>query len=236
MRKPYREKQGEVEGKTVWIVDGAYIRKNINREFTNFGQHYRFHFIPHSEFWIDHESHPDETFFFIEHLLVEHRLMARGTAYTRALKAADRIERRERKRHSVIAHRVLPHRILANIRRRFLKSYSERVHVWVVNGELVRDSFDIDFTEGGHDKVYAYVPENEVWIDDDVAPRERPLILLHELHERRLMQEGWPYHRAHRSASEHEYMCRHHPHLLDEKLREELRQTRQRVAQVRNAA
>ena len=45
--------------------------------------------------------------------------------------------------------------------------------VWIVNGRLVRSVFDIDFTAGGHDYVYEFVPENEVWIDDSIEePKE----------------------------------------------------------------
>jgi hypothetical protein len=34
---------GEV---TVWVVDGQYVRENLDKEFTNFGHHLLFHFIP----------------------------------------------------------------------------------------------------------------------------------------------------------------------------------------------
>jgi len=57
--------------------DGVYIRGHIDEEFTNFGQHYRFPFIPERELWIDAEAKDDERAFFIDHLLVEHDLMAR---------------------------------------------------------------------------------------------------------------------------------------------------------------
>lgn len=30
---------------SIWIVDGSYVRTNIDEEFTNFGQHYRFTYI-----------------------------------------------------------------------------------------------------------------------------------------------------------------------------------------------
>jgi Mn-dependent DtxR family transcriptional regulator len=94
--------------------------------------------------------------------------------------------------------------------------------VWVIRGDLVRDFYFIDFTEGGHDKVYHFVPEKEVWLDDDLNPRERKFVLLHELHERHLMSQGWPYHKAHRSASEIEHYCRIHLQEIDKKLRIEI--------------
>jgi hypothetical protein len=90
--------------------------------------------------------------------------------------------------------------------------------VWIVNGRLVRSVFDVDFTAGGHDHVYEFVPENEVWIDDDIEEEERPYVLLHELHERNRMANRWPYSKAHAESSELEYRCRHHPDELHEAL------------------
>ncbi len=66
--------------------------------------------------------------------------------------------------------------MIDGIRVKFLKSYSRKVKVWIVDGEAVRDLFFIDFTEGGYDKVYPFIPSGEIWIDDDVFPRERKFI------------------------------------------------------------
>jgi hypothetical protein len=78
---PYLEKVDERGNLQVWVVDGSYIRGHIDEEFTNFGQHYCFPFIPKNELWIDQEAKNDERRFFIDHLLVEHRLMAKGIPY-----------------------------------------------------------------------------------------------------------------------------------------------------------
>lgn len=96
MEPPYLEKVGQRGPIAVWIVDGSYVRKNLDEEFTNFGQHYRFSFIPENEFWIDRETAQDEQQFFIDHLLIEHRLMKKGTPYVKALEIADRKERAEK--------------------------------------------------------------------------------------------------------------------------------------------
>jgi hypothetical protein len=221
MKKPYIKKLDQIAAVAVWIVDGQYVRKNIDEEFTNFGQHYRFRFIPLYEFWIDEEHGLGEAQFFIDHLLVEHRLMAGGMTYDRALEKADAVERRERRKTELIREisRLPKKNIIENIHKRLLKKYSGTVKVWVVKGELVRSLDFIDFTEGGHDKVYHFVPKNEVWIDDDLGAGERKFVLLHELHERRLMALGWPYFKAHRSASRIEYHCRAHPEELEADLR-----------------
>jgi len=86
--------------------------------------------------------------------------------------------------------------------------------IWIVNGRLERSVFDIDFTEGGHDYVYEFVPGNEVWMDDAIVEQERPSVLLQELHERNRMATGWSYDKAHAESSRLEYKCRHHPDEL----------------------
>jgi hypothetical protein len=83
---------------------------------------------------------------------------------------------------------------------------------------LVRSAFDIDFTAGGHDHVYEFVPENEVWIDDAIDEKERGFVLLHELHERKRMAEGLIYSKAHTESSRLEFHCRHHPDELHDAL------------------
>ncbi|RFT15113.1 MAG: hypothetical protein OP8BY_0577 [Candidatus Saccharicenans subterraneus] len=220
LKKPYVRKLDQIEDISVWIVDGNYVRKNLDEEFTNFGQHYRFRFIPRHEFWIDQEHGAGEQQFFIDHLLVEYRLMASGVTYDKALAEADAVEQKERRKAELIRRIEALNKqgIIDEIHKTLIKKYSGRVKVWIVRGELVRSLFFIDFTEGGHDKIYHFIPENEVWLDDDLSRQEMKFVLLHELHERHLMDQGWPYYKAHRSASKIEYHCRHHPEQLEEAL------------------
>jgi hypothetical protein len=216
LKPPYLKSAGERGRIKIWIVDGTYVRTHIDEEFTNYGQHYNFTYIPRDEFWIDKEGEPDELTFFIDHLLVEHRLMARGVSYDSALEAADKAELAERRKSGDVAKLTqrgnLPDPTKVHVR--LWKKLENGVSVWIIDGRLVRSVFDVDFTEGGHDHVYEFVPENEVWIDNDLEEAERPYVLLHELHERNLMAKGWDYDRAHEDSSKIEYHCRHHPEEL----------------------
>ena len=243
MEKPYIKKIAKRGHIDVWLVDGQYIRTHMDPEFTNFSHHYIFNFIPENEFWIDHERKTGETRFFIDHMLVEHRLMAEGKGESEAMDFGNKVERRER-RNSELVKEILKDKkndkdVIAKIHKELLSEYSKNVKTWVVNGELVRTLFFLDFTEGGHDRVYAFVPENEVWLDDDLNLSERKFVLLHELRERNLMPDNQQVHikngivkedenfskiydSAHRSASRLEYFCRHHPEELDKKLQEEI--------------
>jgi hypothetical protein len=221
LKPPYLEKIGERGIFQLWIVDGSYVRTHLDEEFTNFGHHLNFSYIPRDEFWLDREARHDERNFFIEHLLIEHRLMTKGMPYGQALAIADRAERRERRRSGDLKKLTGGGRKLPNghdLHERLWKKLENGVGVWIVNGRLVRSAFDADFTEGGHDYVYEFVPENEVWIDDAIEEFERPYVLLHELHERNRMAAGWTYDKAHEESSRLEYHSRHHPDELHDAL------------------
>jgi hypothetical protein len=221
LKPPYLEKVEMRGDLAVWIVDGAYIRGHIDEEFTNFGQHYRYPYIPEKELWLDREGNSDERRFFIDHLLVEHRLMAGGMPYDKAIEAADREERKERRRAGDVARMTEHGKRLPDghaVHARLWKTLESGLAVWIVKGRLVRSVFDIDFTAGGHEYVYEFVPEGEVWIDDDIVEDERGYVLLHELHERNRMAGGWPYQKAHAESSRLEYRCRHHPDELHDAL------------------
>ena len=223
MKQPYLEKIGQRGDVAVWSVDGIYVRRNLDEEFTNFGQHYRFECIPENEFWIDRESILDEQQFYIDHLLMEYHLMKKGVPYVKALEFADRKERSERKKVDRISSDQLKGEVSPTIVHLQVLAKTYDVTIWLVNGRLVRDWFDIDFTEGGHDLVYKFVPKGEVWIDNDVEPEERSYILLHELHERNLMKKGLSYNEAHADSSQLEYHVRHHPKELSKALEIEIK-------------
>jgi hypothetical protein len=221
LKLPYLRKDQERGDFQIWIVDGSYIRGHIDEEFTNFGQHYRYAYIPQNEFWIDEEAEHDERTFFIDHLLTEHGLMTKGMPYEKALVEADRMERRERRRAGDVrkaTHRGRQLPDASSVHERLWKKLENGVSVWVVNGRLVRSVFDIDFTAGGHDHVYEFVPEGEVWIDDAISEKERGFVLLHELHERNRMAGGTPYSQAHAESSKLEFHSRHHPDELHDSL------------------
>jgi hypothetical protein len=221
LKPPYIRQLDERGDMKAWVVDGAYIRGHIDEEFTNFGQHYRFAYIPPNELWLDDATESEEQQFFIDHLLVENRLMAKGVSYEKALAAGDRAEQKERRRAGDVARLTHHGQRLPDghdVHKRLWKKLENSVAVWIVGGRMVRSVFDIDFTEGGHDYVYEFVPEKEVWIDDDILEPERPYVLVHELHERNRMATGWPYSKAHAESSRVEYRCRHHPDDLHEAL------------------
>jgi hypothetical protein len=217
---PYIQKLQQRGPLSIWLVDGAYIRTHINIEFDNYGQRNDFDFIPQNELWLDREANPDEQRFFLERMLVERRALQRGRSQEKAEERALQAERTLRERAGDLK-RLRPHQKLPDpkaVHKRLWKTLESGVKVWIVDGRLVRSVFNLDYTAGGHDYVYEFIPDGEVWIDNDLSEAERPYALVHELYERGLMEQGWTYNRAHEAANKLEKRCRRHPDRLHEEL------------------
>jgi hypothetical protein len=230
MKKPYIKKYGEISSFTVWIVDGSYIRKNIDIEFTNCGENLSYPFIPEDELWIDRERNPGEEKFYIDSMIFMHRLIKEGISKNRAMKISNKIEKRERAKTELIKNGIKfkrnKEKLLDSVRIKLIKKYSnDKIKVWIVNGEAVRGHFFLDFVEGGHGYIYPFIPKDEIWIDDDLDEKEIKFVLLHEIHERNLMKKGWCYDvdtpaylktgvikkGAHPDSSKIEHYCRLNP-------------------------
>lgn len=222
--KPYLVKIFNWAGFDVWLVDGEYIRKFISEDFINFDQHYHLNFIPKNEFWIDVANKHHEVKFYIDRLYIESRLMVAGKSYAEAYRIATIHDIRERAKLKIIKDirkRKLPkEKLVKKVHKKLL--INRKIKVWLVDGSLVRSLFFNDFAGGGHDKVYPFIPKNEIWIDDDITDKEKKFLILHEMHERTLMTLGSSYSEAHASATEVEDYCRHNPKKIERVLKAEV--------------
>lgn len=219
-RERYVRKSGDLE---VWIVDGSWVRKNIDEEFNNYGHHYSYREIPKGELWLDRETDPDEQKFYIGRMRLEYHLREKGIDEETARRRANAHERRQRIRAGDL-RKVKKGKAVVQpyaVHERLWKTLSNGVQVWFVKGRLVRSVYDLEFTEGGHEHVYEFIPRDEVWIDNDIHPDEQGYVLFHELHERNLMSQGMDYDTAHAEASRLERYYRKHPAELHEVLSEE---------------
>lgn len=200
-------KRGRIK---IWRVDGTAIRNELDVNFPNAGQHYKFSYIPKYEFWIDKEAVENDTKFLIDHLLVEWKLMRCGMKYEDALdiaNAKERAERQKSKKYQAVFKKKKVF-LRGDIYKKVIGRTKDGVTVWLVDGFLVRSEYDPDFVEGGHDILYHYIPKDELWIDDDIYKNEYLYIVLHELYERKLMKNGLNYHLAHYNASKVEWRAR----------------------------
>jgi hypothetical protein len=82
------------------------------------------------------------------------------------------------------------------------------LRMFVVDGQFVRENYDLEFIGGGHGKLYKFIPEKEIWIDSDVNKDELEYVLLHEIYERWLMGFGLDYDCCHNLANKIEHRAR----------------------------
>jgi len=226
MKKPYIKKLVSKNGLNFFIVDGFWIRKNIEEEFTNCSDFHKFKFIPKNEVWIDKDNNAFEMKYFIKFYLAKEKYLSLGKHYKKAVKLANLIEKNERGKNIFLRKlkNVSNEQLINKIHKKLLRKYSnDKVKTWIVDGFLVRSLIFLDFTHGGHDFVYRFVPKNEVWIDDVISSKDLKYVLVHELRERRLMKKGMKYNNAHYNfASKIELYLRKNPKKLDAILRKEV--------------
>jgi len=213
-----------VEDVDVYLVDGWYIRNNLQIEFTSCAEHYQFpDLVPLNEIWIDLGLTDWDMEYAIYYLLWERRYASQGDSYALAVKKSD--ERELEKRHEETGSpnpQLTTTERVPEVHKKLLCTTTDGLEVWLVDGELVRSLFFVDFTEGRNAGApgSSYVPENEIWIDDQLLVGERGFVLFHELHEFHLIRDkGWNYLRAHRDSSAKELVLRHHPNRLEKALR-----------------
>jgi len=72
--------------------------------------------------------------------------------------------------------------------------------IFLVNGSYVRNTYDSDFTQGGNEFAYTFIPAGEIWIDEFIPVAEWPFVAFHECHEAEDMRRGMSYDKAHDRA------------------------------------
>jgi hypothetical protein len=228
--KPYIKKLKSFSGFSVWLVNGEYIRTNICEDFVEYDSNDHLSFIPKDEIWIEKDNIHNEHHFFIKRITNQRDLIKRGYTPKQASDRSLLMEMAERHKHSAFKKiNSLPS--TEKIKKVHKKIWFKKddLEVWIVNGRKVRDLFYVDYADGGHGFVYNFVPLNEVWIDDDIlSPKERKLILIHELHERKFMaKKNYAYHHAHRLATKIEDKCRKGLRDVNETLTREILSNKQ---------
>ena len=202
----------------VRLVDAEEVRgRSLDaQEFGNFGVHLQFPgMIPPGEVWVA-DAVPDAEQRFLL-LSAANQLAAHaegmnaddayeyGLAAERAARGIDKASGGVRPYHDEVLKGVYLYRWGS------VGGDDERCEVWVVNGVLVRGAMKTDFVEAGHSFVYPFLPEPEIWVEEQVRECERPVTVLHEYVERWLMKRrGMAYGQAHDVARRVEFAARKH--------------------------
>lgn len=171
------------------IVDGWKIRNTVDTDFSGWGTHADYPYIPLGEIWLDKFLKPERKL--ILDLIKLERSM-RGKSF--------RLIRAKAKKTLTLPKKSKP---------KILKTEKHgKYKVVYVDGSQVRSQDDPYYILGGHDLVYPYIPKNEIWIDTCSDDREWKYTLVHEMHERELMGKGMAYDNAHDFALAMERMQR----------------------------
>lgn len=222
----YLKKIDKIGDYEVWLVNGSYVRKVVNENFVEYDHHFNHNFIPQNEFWIDEQTNHNEWKFFIERMFMEQGLIRTGESNKEASERGAVLEKKERKEELKKEHldglTKNRNELLTKIEKKILSKYEGKVKIWLVDGKMIRDFLLVDFAAGGHDKVYAFIPKDEIWIDEVLHLNEIKFIVLHELSERRFMSEGDKYSEAHKRATLIEDYYRDHESEIKERIKEEI--------------
>jgi len=223
--RPEKQLIGNYGGKTIYRVDGPSIRRNLDDQFTNYAGHSRYDWIPEGEIWVDKSVHPAEMPIFIDRAVHEDRWAQEGKSASKINELGDRYQTAERKK--VFGVKATQKGVSVDPRIKQIPSGTKRIRVFLVDGEKIRNHARSDqqenFTEGGNNGPYKWVPRNDIWIESGMQPEEMGFTALHELHERRqMLGAGKDYLSAHASASTIEHKARENPKLLQPLLRAEL--------------
>lgn len=175
--------------KRIRTVDGFNVRNTIDVDFAVIGDHGLYPYIKRNEIWFDRAFSKEKDFFI--KLFRERSLLTKKFGYEKAKGILRAKWCLDAARHDNSLERIR----LKIVRREKLLT------IFLVDGGVVRKTLDPNFCFGGHWKIYEYIPKNEVWIDRVVLPRERKYVIIHEMHELKLMKKGMNYNNAHDYAS-----------------------------------
>lgn len=77
--------------------------------------------------------------------------------------------------------------------------------IYVIDGNYVRNNFEVDFALAGNHERWNFVPDNEIWVEDTGSKFDMECAIIHEITERNDMKDnGTDYEDAHLIALEAE--------------------------------
>lgn len=92
------------------------------------------------------------------------------------------------------------------------------VNIYLVNGEFVRNDIDVEFIEGAHRQAREdlnFIPEHEIWIEQNLDLKDRYAVAVHETYENYLMvNKDMEYEEAHQIADDREREFRKLIHVI----------------------
>jgi len=211
MSKIHKTHIGKYLDYDIYKVDGHALR-NISKDFGVFfdwDTHYQLKDIPKNEIWISNNIDTEEQFVNMATAFCFCKSIEQGMSSKRAFSKCSKMDKKIRKRifHTSKSHKKIE--VIDSIYKKLYKTLENKIEVWIVDGEKVRNLYDENYIEGGHGYVYNYVPKDEIWLDSGLLDDELIPVLVHEYIEMKLMKEKhMQYPKAHIFATKAEYKIR----------------------------
>lgn len=179
-----------IDPSSVKLVDGFKIRQTLDPDFSTMHCHSTAinkyyipkYYIPEGEWWLDARLKDEKEFFVRAESIDRPRNVKTGTPFKVYLK------------NQLLKKGKIPNYI---VRQEWHFGY----RLMMVDGSVIRQYVDPEFTQGGHDLVYFYIPRNQIWIEKALDSEEVLFTLHHERIERKLMLKGKNYDTAHEYAT-----------------------------------
>ena len=192
----------------IYLVNGEEVR-NLTEKDEEFGLSSSYPYfpnlIPKHEIWIEDSVKENERQIIIYSELYKLKLIEDGVEKWEAYHNSENKVKKLRESSKISKHTDKnSDKPSKNI---YIKEWGKigDLTIWLIDAKKVRNEHKSDFMEGGHDYVYNWIPENEIWIEDGLNEHEIPFIILHEMVERTLMKGKMKYDDAHDIASKVEW-------------------------------
>jgi len=188
----------------VYLIDDYKFRnKSLEmQEFGAFALNLDFEIIPKNDIWISKYIQEKERDLFIENALKQLDMRMYGVERINAYDTALVLEKNLRMKINGSTKNTLKE-VYSNV---YHDYFWQRLKIYLVDGNVVRNLYKTDFVEGGHGYVYPWIPKNEIWVEKDMNTNEIPIIALHEYVERTIMKEQEEeYAYSHKVSSKVEY-------------------------------
>lgn len=201
----------------IYFVDSFKLRQSSKQfsSFLDFGTHFQFAKIPRGEIWVANELTEFEKNLNFKAAVRFLSEIARTKRLDAALVSASAVLDAERGKISLQRNKkeklfIFSDEAIKAVRTKEIVKLTvadEEITIWLVDGNLIRENYSINFVDGGHGFIYSFIPKNEIWIDSAIDLNDFDSIVLHETVESQLMRKfNMNYDKAHLEATKAEYI------------------------------
>ena len=102
----------------------------------------------------------------------------------------DQLKNEVSKKYDSLVDKILEieHNYINNLKPQEIGKIGD-VSIFLVDGDVIEKTTDMDFVEGGHDLVYNFIPDKTIWIDVSMDTDTFKYLILHEYIERSIMEK-----------------------------------------------